>query len=141
MQIKFNDTDSVEIALKSRGSADYIYDCNLLVSLKTASSSFSQEVWVDGYEFKTFLNGIELLRSSLSGSVSISSESPGELFIAVKAVDSLGHFVFQIELGRQTFIGPEPFWSKVQEAFPLESASLDSVCKKLKDSFGEVINA
>jgi len=141
MQIKFNDTDSVEILLKSRGAADYIYDCNLLVSLKTASSSFTQEVWVDGYEFKTFLTEVDLLKSSPKGSVSLHSESPGELLITIKAVDSLGHFAFQIELGKQTFIGPEPFWSKLQKAFPLDSAFLDSIRKKLKDSFSEVINA
>ena len=141
MQIKFSNTDSVELSLKSRGAADYIYDCNLLVSLTTTSSSFTQEVWVDGYEFKAFLANIELLRSSSVKNVSLHSESPGELLIAIKAVDSLGHFAFQIEIGKQIFIGSEPFWSKVQEAFPLDSAFLDSLHQMLNDTFSEVINA
>ncbi|WP_219033254.1 hypothetical protein, partial [Shewanella algae] len=141
MQINFSESDSLEVELLSRGAANYIYDCNLLVSLKTAHSFVTQEVWVDGYEFKCFLNDLEKLQLSLNGEASLTSESPGELLILVKSVDKSGHFAFQIELGKQTFIGPEPFWSKVSDAFSLETAFLDKVCKQFVASFSEVKNA
>ncbi|MCG6305538.1 hypothetical protein K6U21_15360 [Vibrio vulnificus] len=141
MQINFNDSDKLEIELVSRGAANYIYDCNLLVSLKTSNSNLSQEVWVDGYEFKCFLNDLEKLQSSLNGEASITSESPGELLILVKSVDTSGHFALQIELGKQVFIGPEPFWSKVSDAFQLETAFLDDICKEFITCFTDVKNA
>jgi len=141
MQINFNNSDSFEIELLSRGAANYIYDCNLLVSLKTSNSKLTQEVWVDGYEFKCFLEDLEKLQSSLNGEASITSESPGELLILVKSVDTSGHFALQVELGKQLFIGSEPFWSKVSNAFPLETAFLDEVCKEFITSFADIKNA
>ena len=141
MQINFNNSDSLEIELVSRGAANYIYDCNLLVSLKTANSNLTQEVWVDGYEFKSFLNDLEKLQSSLNGEASIASESPGELLILVKSVDTSGHFALQIELGKQVFIGSEPFWSKISDAFPLETAFLDYICKEFITCFTDLKNA
>gem|GEM_PF-5741955 len=141
MQINFNNSDSLEIELLSRGAANYIYDCNLLVSLKTASSNSIQEVWVDGYEFKCFLNDLEKLQSSLNGEASITSDSPGELLILVKSVDTSGHFALQIELGKQVFIGPESFWSKASDAFPLETAFLDDICKEFITYFTDIKNA
>jgi len=141
MKLDFNNSDSVEIELLSRGAANYIYDCNLLVSLKTSETKFSQEVWVDGYEFKSFLEDMEKMQSSLNGKASITSESPGELLISVKSVDTSGHFAFQIELGKQTFIGPELFWSKTSTAFPMETAFLDEVCKEFITCFAEIKNA
>lgn len=141
MQINLNDSDSLQIELVSRGAANYIYDCNLLVSLKTANSFITQEVWVDGDGVRCFLKDLEKLQSSLDGEASIGSYSPGELSILVKAVDSLGHFVLAIELGKQILIGPESFCSKVCDAFPLETALLDKLCKEFATCFSDVKNA
>jgi len=141
MQIDFNESDSLEIELISRGAANYIYDCNLLVSLKTSNSKFTQEVWVDGCEFKCFLEELEKMQSSLNGEACITSVSPGELLILIKSVDTSGHFAFQIELGKQIFIGPELFWTKVSSAFPLETAFLDEVCKEFITCFADIKNA
>lgn len=141
MQINFNNSEYLEIELLSRGAANYIYDCNLLVSFKSDSTSISQEVWVDGHELKCFLDDLEKLKSNLSGEASITSDSPGELLILVKSVVTSGHFAFQIELGKQTFIGPEPFWSKVTDAFPLETAFLDIVYQEFISYFSDVKNA
>jgi hypothetical protein len=111
------------------------------VSFKSDSAKVSQKVWVDGYELKCFLDELEKLSSNLSGEASITSDSPGELLILIKSVDTSGHFAFQIELGKQTFIGPESFWVKLTDAFPLETAFLDVVCQEFISYFSDVKNA
>ena len=141
MQINFNNSDYLEIELLSRGASNYIYDCNLLVSFKSDIASISQDVWVDGYELKSFLDALEKLSTNLAGEASISSDSPGELLILIKSVDTSGHFAFQIEVGKQTFIGPEHFWSKVTDVFPMETAFLDVVCQEFISYFSDVKNA
>lgn len=109
MKIKFSESEYIEIELLSRGAANYVYDCNLLISIQTSSTKITQEVWVDGYEFKCFLNNLDKLQSVLIGEASITSETIGELLMSIRSVDTSGHFVFHIELGKQKLIGPELF--------------------------------
>nr|MBF4242642.1 hypothetical protein [Vibrio anguillarum] len=78
MKIKFSESEYIEIELLSRGAANYVYDCNLLISIQTSSTKITQEVWVDGYEFKCFLNNLDKLQSVLIGEASITSETIGE---------------------------------------------------------------
>ncbi|EOX1567435.1 hypothetical protein ACPD0F_003730, partial [Vibrio cholerae] len=119
MKIKFSESEYIEIELLSRGAANYVYDCNLLISIQTSSTKITQEVWVDGYEFKCFLNNLDKLQSVLIGEASITSETIGELLISIRSVDTSGHFVFHIELGKQKLIGPELFWTKTVDVFPI----------------------
>ncbi|WP_444912237.1 WapI family immunity protein [Microbulbifer sp. PAAF003] len=141
MQIKLNDSEEIQIQLLSRGASNYIYDCNLLVSFRTGEKTYSQEVWVDGTEFKCFLNELEILNHKLSGKAELASETPGELLIKFTSVDSLGHMALHFELGKQIWIGPEVFWSKIIQAFPIDAEYLERICKEMFKSFSEVKNA
>ncbi|NVJ65136.1 MAG: hypothetical protein HWE16_01510 [Gammaproteobacteria bacterium] len=140
MKLIFNNSESLKIKLLSNNAENYIYDINLLVSLKTESVTINQNVWVDRYELEDFLSGLKKLQSNLKGQISFTSESPGELLLLIKSVDSSGHFALQIELGYQKYIGTETFWSKVLEVFPLETASLDNVCTKFLKYFSDFTN-
>ncbi|HGF7200058.1 hypothetical protein BC355_19410 [Vibrio cholerae] len=135
------ESEYIEIELLSRGAANYVYDCNLLISMQTSSTKITQEVWVDGYEFKCFLNNLDKLQSVLIGEASITSETIGELLISIRSVDTSGHFVFHIELGKQKLIGPELFWTKTVDVFPIETTLLDEICADFEGGFREIKNA
>ncbi|MCD1196694.1 hypothetical protein B4942_18170 [Vibrio cholerae] len=113
----------------------------MLISIQTSSTKITQEVWVDGYEFKCFLNNLDKLQSVLIGEASITSETIGELLISIRSVDTSGHFVFHIELGKQKLIGPELFWTKTVDVFPIETTLLDEICADFEGGFREIKNA
>ena len=141
MRINLSETDHLEISLISRGAANYIYDCNLLVSFTSRDKTYSQEVWVDGCEFKSFLTDLENLNKNLKGEAALHSDSPGEWLIKLLSVDSVGHLALQFEIGKEIWIGQETFWSKVMEAYPLDAEMLGEIFADFLDSFSEIKNA
>ena len=134
MKIKLSDSHKLEIVVLSRGAADYIYDYNLQITLSSSDFTFAHEVWVDGSEVQEFIKNIESLKSTLKGEANLTSESPDELELRIRPVDTLGHFVLKIELGNQFMLGNEWYWSKYIDAFPLEAASLELVCEEIIES-------
>ena len=141
MRINFNTDEYLDISVAQKGTAGIPYDCALEVSLKSNSFSGCSTSWIEGLELKGFLNELENLDKTLKGKANLVSESPDELDIEIKPVDSVGHFVFLIKIGEKKYIESELFESSISNAFPLESQEVSNICVKLISYFKDTLEA
>ena len=141
MEIEFSSECSFGIKKYSDGTAGIPYDCQIEVYLKSEVSAGPTKFWVDGIDMESFLADLESLGTNLKGAVSLTSMSPGEFLLAIEPVDTLGHFVFKIEIGNRKYISSRWEWASAKNAFPLDSAEVQSICTKLISYFRAVFNA
>jgi hypothetical protein len=141
MKIEFGGENYIQLTVAEKGTVGIPYEC--MLSIKAQSDSFSghSSTWVDGIDMQTFIEELKNLDKNLQGKATLSSESPGELDIEIKPVDTLGHFVFQLMIGKTTFIQSEVCEEKVMIAFPFESQSVSMVCGSLANYLENVLNA
>ena len=132
MKIDLSLDEQLEVIVLGRGAAEYTNDFNLRISIIYSDSTFTQEVWIEGLNLENFLKEVQSLKMNLRGEAMLRSESPDEFELLIKAVDTVGHFVLKIELGKQFLIGNEWCWTKRLEAFSLESSELIKICEGLE---------
>jgi len=137
MKIQIDRSSTLTIETLGRGAANYVYDFELRITFCSESLTYSRDVWVGGVELKAFIKRLNELTECLKGDVSLVSESFDEFLFRIKSVDSLGHLALQIELGKQTLIGNEYFWSKLIESFPLDVQTLESIAEEFTNYFSE----
>lgn len=141
MEIKLSSECLFTIRKIQNGTVGIPYDCAIEVGLASEVSIGNTECWIDGTEMEGFLSELKSLRATLNGKASLSSESPGEFLLELEAIDSLGHFLITIEIGRSKFIYSNQMWASVKNSFPLASAELETICHRLITYFEAELNA
>ena len=141
MKIEFGEERYIDIRVTEKGTVGIPYECMLFVKVQSDSFSGFASAWIDGLDMKAFLEELKELEESLKSNAILNSESPEELNFELKPVDTLGHFVFKLMIGKSTFIQSEVCEEKVMVAFPLESQSVSRICGKLAEYLENELNA
>lgn len=135
MKLEVSQTEHLKIEVCERGIAGIPYDCCIRINLRSEFVQGHSEAWVDGPEMERFLQELKDLDSSLRGEAILSSCNPDELYLEIKPVDSLGHFIFKVKTGRRYFVHSQMSIASSEAAFPLNSQTVSDVCKQLVSYF------
>jgi len=121
----------VDISVAEKGTVGIPYECMLFTKVKSTSFYGESSAWVEGYEIKSFIEDLEKLASTSKGEAELTSESPENLQITFKPVDSLGHFVIKISVGKLSFIQSEQCIEKTDVAFSVATEQLSKICNQI----------
>lgn len=141
MRLSFSETEFLEIEIEAPSASSKIYDCEIRAQLVTESFSGKSSAWIDRMDLKAFVEEARQLMTTLNGRAIIGSESPGEFFLELKAVDRLGHFVLKLLLGKVVYIYSEACELQVKYAHPFEAEAVDRICGELIHYFEHQLGA
>lgn len=87
------DNGFIEIDVVEFGGEGTPAEEDAYITIRVQSSGFvgSNDLWVDGADFKSFCLQLVELERARKGEARLSSISPDELNLTIKAIDSLGH--------------------------------------------------
>jgi hypothetical protein len=86
-----------------------------------------ESVWLDGLTLREFVQQLARLEESRAGSVTLTSCSPGEFIMKIRSADKLGHFVAEVSLCRNRYIGSTLWPTTVSGGFEIDPSSLPSL--------------
>jgi hypothetical protein len=121
------DQHSLEIVCLEVAEAAYAPgDVRLSVNVRSHGFTGNTDVWVMQEELAAFIRDITTLNTSLAGSATLRSISPGELELQVLAVSSRGHLAVQGTLGYHVYERERMYWHSVAFGFEFEPTQLEA---------------
>jgi len=127
MKIEIQD-GFLDVSVAEKGTVGIPYECMLFTKVRSASFYGESSAWIDGYELKGFIDD---LISIGKDEVKLISESPENLQISIKPVDSVGHFVVKVLVGKLSLIHSEQCIEKTEVVFSVETEQLSKICNQL----------
>jgi hypothetical protein len=127
--------DFIELKMAERtpeglqGAGDVRFNARVQFSTFSAES----DVWVAAPALRSFVEQLREVERTRRGAASLTSMSPGELRLEIRATDSMGHVGAFGELGRWCRgTLPARFWSAVSFGIPFDPSLLAGILEEFE---------
>lgn len=99
-------------------------DAYITIRVQSSGFSGSNDLWVNGADFKSFCRQLVELEKSRKGEARLSSISPDELSLTIKSIDSLGRVAVVGDTGYSVHIGQQTDEHRVTFGFEFDPSQL-----------------
>lgn len=127
----WQDDNYFELEIMSEESASLPGYGDAYVKVKVSSNGFRghNDLWVSSESLRTFCRALVVLEVSRQGLAELESISPGELYIKIHSITSLGHVAVMGKIGYLVQDGEGRFWHVVEFGFAFDPSQLATAAK------------
>lgn len=119
----------LDLAMQEKDNLPSKGDAYITIRLNSNGYAGQNDLWVSRESFHNFCHNLVNLEHKRKGEAILESMSPGELFLQILSIDSLGHMGVRGTTGFQVFAGTDLFPHSVTFGFEFDPSQLEKAVK------------
>jgi hypothetical protein len=89
-------------------------------------------IWIGRPEIDAFIGALERLEATRREEAVLESQSPGELLLAIAALDGAGHMTVRISARRTRWDVRQPVVTEISTSFEFDPSSLPAMARSVR---------